>query len=520
MVVLTDSQPGSPVKSVHTWANSQPGTSQAGSSRAGPSSPRSPLPRGVVRSPNAAESNPPPPYVPSPSTAPLLPGPPQKPRPSVAKRFFGAFVVAVIILMGFNIIGHMFSWIIRGRDSYEWDNNPWKEDGNVLTCENSWSPPRKSNEDMDDFRSLEVPGVTGQMHIPAYPVFSAFESFQLPINSSLHYLIARGSVYSGVAVIRGDEGADPNVIGVNVTVRYSSQRALSRAKICMLQTSEGGHGIGIYTPRNRFDWGDENRDRLRFLVTVTIPISRASLLNLNAFDTHLPNFRHKFEQLGDRVQFEHLSVEGTNGVIQSDSLYVSEGMLKTTNGGINGQFNTTDSLVLQTTNGVVDIDVGITNDDTHRASNLFVQSTNGRLESRVSLLTTHDQRPQPKGGHFTVQTRTTNGQLNVQFPTSPIDSLLDFDGHTTNSPADISLHASYEGSFRIKTSNGGPEVDNEHARDPTGKGRYRTVNVSKSSKNEVQGKIFWGHEKDHNEGTETGRAVIQTSNGWARLRLR
>ncbi|KAG8709152.1 hypothetical protein FRC09_000830 [Ceratobasidium sp. 395] len=515
MVVLADSQPGSPVKSVNTWNNSQ----QAGTSQAGPSSPRSPLPGGVVRSPAAAEYQPPPAYVPSP-TAPLLPGPPQKPRPSVAKRFFSAFVIAVVVLMGFNMLGHIIRWLVSSSNPYEWDNNPRPEDGNVLVCPDSWSPPKRNTGDDDDlFRSLVDPGVTGQIHIPAYPVFSVSETFHLPMNSSLYYLLARGSAYSGAVIVRGEDGASPYTIKVDVTVRYATQQALSRARVCMLQKPEGGYGVGIYTPRNRIEWGGEYQDRLYFLVTVTLPTSRGSLLNLNAFDTNLPNFRHKFERLGDRVQFEHLSTQGTNSVIQADSLYVCQGTLKTTNGAINGQYNVTDSLVLQTTNGAIDVDVGVTNDDTHRASNVILGTTNGRLDSRVSLLTTHDQRPQPKGGHFTVRTKTTNGRLNVQFPTSPIDSLLDFDGHTTNGHADVSLHAAYEGSFSIKTSSTSAEVDNEHARDPTGKGRYRTITTTKSGKTEVQGKIFWGSEKDHKDGPETGQANIQTSNGWARLRL-
>ncbi|KAG9088144.1 hypothetical protein FRC06_002213 [Ceratobasidium sp. 370] len=401
MVVLTDSQPGSPTKTHHTWSNSQPGTSQAGPSLSEPTSPRSPLPRGVVRSPAAAEYQPPPAYVPSP-TAPLLPGPPQKPRPSVAKRFFSAFAIAVIILMGFNMLGHIIGWLVNGRDSYDWDSGPHEEDGNILTCQTSWSPPKQADDGDDFLRSVVGSELAGQNQIPAYPVFSVSESFALPINSSLHYLLARGSLFSGAAIVRGEEGADPNVIKVDVTVRYATRYALSRARVCMLQKPEGGHGIGIYTPRNRIDWTGESRDRLYFLVTVTLPTSRSSLLNLNAFDTNLPNFRHKFERLGDRVQFEHLSVQGTNAVIQADSLYVSQGTLKTTNGAINGQYNTTDSL---------------------------------------------------------------------------------------------------------------------HARDPSGKGRYRTITTTKGSKSEIRGKIFWGYEKDHEEGAETGRAVIQTTNGWARLRL-
>lgn len=406
------------------------------------------------------------------------------------------------------MLSHIFSRITI--DPYEWDNNPRAGDGNIITCENNWSKPEKAAEDLgltlDEF---------GQAHIPAYPVFSSSESFTLPINASLHYLLSRGSLSTGAVIVRGVEGADPNVIGVDVKVRYSSSHTLARARVCKLEKPEGGVGIGIYTPSRFVNSG---RDQLQFTVTVTIPTSRKSLLELNAFDTNVPNFRQKFEALGDRVQFEHLSVESSNSAIESDGVYVSQGTVKSSNGRITGQFNSSDSLVLQTSNGAIDVDVGITNDDTHKASDLTMKTSNSRISSRVSLLTTHDLRPQPKGGHFKVRATSSNGRLEVGFPTSPIDSLLDFEGKTSNSVADVSLHAAYEGSFLL-TSSGSVALDNEHAADPTGKGRYRTVSTTQKTRNSIEGLVFWGHEWNHHDSSETGRAVVTTSNGWARLRF-
>jgi len=138
--------------------------------------------------------------------------------------------------------------------------------------------------------------------------------------------------------------------------------------------------------------------------------------------------------------------------------------------------------------------------------------------SRMSLLTTHDQRPQPRGGHFRVRATTSNGRLDLGFPASPVDSLLDFEGKTSNGIANVSLHATYEGTFSF-TSSGSVEIDNEHARDPTGRGRYRRITTSKQTKTAIEGKVLWGHERDHKDSAETGRVVVRTSNGWARLRL-
>lgn len=113
---------------------------------------------------------------------------------------------------------------------------------------------------------------------------------------------------------------------------------------------------------------------------------------------------------------------------------------------------------------------------------------------------------------------TSNGRLDVVFPTSPVDSLLDFEGKTSNSVADVSLHAAYEGTFSIASSSS-VAIDNEHASDPTGKGRSRTVSYTQRSRSLMKGQVFWGHEWEHHNEAETGRAVVRTSNGRAQLRL-
>jgi hypothetical protein len=130
------------------------------------------------------------------------------------------------------------------------------------------------------------------------------------------------------------------------------------------------------TPSSRIDFGESEEDRLDFTVTVTLPISSQSVLDLNAFATKVDNFRHSIEHLGDRVHFEHLSLKGTNGPVEVNSLFVSQGTVSTSNGKISGKFNATDSLVLKTTNGAIDADIGITNDDTHKPSNLVLKSSN------------------------------------------------------------------------------------------------------------------------------------------------
>ncbi|KAG8733758.1 hypothetical protein FRC11_002827 [Ceratobasidium sp. 423] len=506
MVVLVDSEPTSPTKSQGTWSP-QPGPSHAGSQAQG--SHYGAVPRPLEVPPPA-----PPPAYSQAANAPLLPGPHQKPtrRAAATKRFCRAFSIALVIFLALAALKHILF------DGYEivWDNNPRPEDGDVVSCSRSWFDFGGS----DAVSAQTDDELFGQTMIPGYPVFTASKSYTLPINKSLHYIVAHGSLSSGVLNIRSSDTIDPNYVDVKVVARYWTKQALSYSQVCELTRPEGGVGLGIYTPSGRFSEGRGLDQRLSWTVTVTFPTTSRAILDLNAFATNVDNFRHSVEGLGDRVHFEHLSLKGSNGGIESDSLTASQATIVTSNSKISGKFSATDSLVLKTSNGAIDTDIDITNDDTHKASSLELTSSNARVASRISLLTTHDQRPQPKGGHFTVKATTSNGRLDISYPTSPVNSLLDFKGETSNGSADIALHAAYEGTFAVSTSNSHVELDNEHPDDPSGKKRGRIVHKDRGwSSKKISGSLFWGDEKDDDRNTETGRVIVSTSNGWARLRL-
>ncbi|KAJ1306203.1 hypothetical protein OPQ81_010912 [Rhizoctonia solani] len=499
MVVLVDSEPNSPSKSQSTWSP-RPESLQAGSSQAQGSHYGA-----VLRSPEAASSVPPPAYSQA-ANAPLLPGPHQKPtrRTAATKRFCGAFSISLLILLAFGTLKNILS---NGYDIV-WDNSPRPEDGHVVSCSRDWF-------DFEDPGVVHTPAM-----IPGYPVFSVSKTYTLPINKSLHYIVARGSLSSGVVNIRSSDIVQPGYVDVKVVAQYWTRQALSDSQVCDLTKPEGGVGLGIYTSSGRFSEGRSLDHQISWTVTVTFPTASQPILDLNAFATNVENFRHSIQGLGSRVHFEHLSLKGSNGAIESDGLAVSQATVATSNSKITGKFSATGSLVLKTTNGAIDTDIDVTNDDTHKDSSVVLTSSNARIASRISLLTTHDQRPQPKGGHFTVKATTSNGRLDISYPTSPVDSLLDFKGETSNSSADIALHAAYEGTFAVSTSNGHAELDNESPSDPSGRGRGRIVHKDRNwSSKKISGSVFWGDEKDHDKNVETGRVVVSTSNGWARLRL-
>ena len=82
-------------------------------------------------------------------------------------------------------------------------------------------------------------------------------------------------------------------------------------------------------------------------------------------------------------------------------------------------------------------------------------------------------------GAFSVVARTSNSPLDVNFLAHAPDGLLKLDAHTSNSPAKVQLHPSFEGTLKLRTSVFVPTVDPDlEAVDPAGRDRTRSVNVS------------------------------------------
>ena len=134
-------------------------------------------------------------------------------------------------------------------------------------------------------------------------------------------------------------------------------------------------------------------------------------------------------------------------------------------------------------------------------------SSSSPLHSNISLIAATDNET---GGSFRVFTKTSNSPLNVNFTSAPVDSLLHFDGATSNSPAHLSLHSTYEGSFALRSSAFfQPRVEaREDVEDPAGKGRRRNVEIRSIRRGTTEGKVTWESSGDR----ELGNVELRTSN--------
>ena len=119
-------------------------------------------------------------------------------------------------------------------------------------------------------------------------------------------------------------------------------------------------------------------------------------------------------------------------------------------------------------------------------------------------------------GEFHLDVRTSNSPLQVAFVDTPVDSSLYAVVHTSNSPAQVTLHRAFEGAFSLLGMPfPRPIVQwDTSVEDPAGRGRERTVRVDGVQGSLVYGKVFWG-----DEGVRNGTVQVETSNSPLRLLL-
>ena len=137
------------------------------------------------------------------------------------------------------------------------------------------------------------------------------------------------------------------------------------------------------------------------------------------------------------------------------------------------------------------------------------------IHSSISLISLTED---GTGGSFNVDAHTSNGPIDISFPTAPVDSILNFDAHSSNSPVHAFLHKTYEGTYDLKTSffaKAALDYDNG-VEDPAGKGRHRVVETYSVGKGTASGKVTW---RDAQATLETGSVKLSSSNAGVSLRL-
>ncbi|KAG8856932.1 hypothetical protein FRB96_006195 [Tulasnella sp. 330] len=321
---------------------------------------------------------------------------------------------------------------------------------------------------------------------------------------TIHFVTAEPSSLS-----RGDFAV------VDFHVKYWDYGAWDSASVCAMRRREREYGIGIYTS-NWWTWG---RSQLVFDVKVTLPASQARPLILGAIETQLSLFSHEFGDLTRSVYLDAVHLQSTNAQINVKSVSAKSFDVHTTNAAIDGSFNVTDRLSLVSSNGHIDVAVRATNDDWEQPTRVFLSTSNAYIAATASLLTSEGGKyvkSKASGLHLT--TSTTNGHLEIDIPTAPPNSRLDYFGTTSNNRARLTLPPAFEGEITSKTSNSNVNFHhNPSPKDPTGDGRTRHFGKETHAKGSFGIETWWGNDRD--EHTKFGNAHIQTSNAAVTISL-
>ena len=132
--------------------------------------------------------------------------------------------------------------------------------------------------------------------------------------------------------------------------------------------------------------------------------------------------------------------------------------------------------------------------------------------SSVSLLSASQG---GSGGQFKVFAKSRNGDVSLNFPQAPLDSVQQIDAQTSNGRMTLQMHPTFEGEFKVETSNAQPSVvDNARVPDPAGIGRQRNVQQQRGRKATLSGSAVWGEPAP---GKTMGSVYAKSTNGDVRI---
>jgi len=148
-----------------------------------------------------------------------------------------------------------------------------------------------------------------------------------------------------------------------------------------------------------------------------------------------------------------------------------------------------------------------------------MRTRNSPLEGEISLLQPSSSSSLKSVGVYHIDAETSNSRLGLAFATAPVGSTLTLNAATSNSPANVALHPTFEGDFDISTSNWFKAlvVEEQDVQDPSGKERKRNISYKRvDGQHQVVGKVLWGEDGDNKAD---GVVKVHTSNSGVVLEL-
>ncbi|KAF8904498.1 hypothetical protein CPB84DRAFT_1823626 [Gymnopilus junonius] len=232
-------------------------------------------------------------------------------------------------------------------------------------------------------------------------------------------------------------------IQFSAEVQFSSEYLRYNTHVC-LAGQGSDRGLSIFVPK---ELGQE--DNLNFRIEVLLPAGAA----VDSFVTSLPMLTQNFDDFRPHFSANEFYIEGMGRPITCKFLQAPRILVKNVAGPIQGSFNVTDAIILDSVKGSIISNVTLTKPPSCTKPILLTMDTgdsaiqaNIHLDSYGSLLS------MPNSPSYIARVGNFNGplDLNISYQNNAVGSPLHLQVENNLAKTTVAIDATYQGSFSAK----------------------------------------------------------------------
>ncbi|KAF8639545.1 hypothetical protein AX17_001450 [Amanita inopinata Kibby_2008] len=311
------------------------------------------------------------------------------------------------------------------------------------------------------------PGLSNAEVIPLHPVpncelwrSSLLNSSQYTVTlqttlSTRGSLAIRSNVSNDLYESQGIQGSlnvdvnsdrSANDVVIKVKAYASNHSLLQQTNVCVCgQGTESG--LSIYAPANLTE-----SQYIAFNIHLLFP-QKKSPYTVSEFTTYLPMFTQHFASLSNHVTFDKISIFGNSYDVVCQSLRAPVVGVRNMRGGIIGNFNVSESLILDTINGPITTNITLVQGPSVRSPTVVALDTgNSHIDATISLSASPSRLIQGPPPLFIGRIKTFDGPINISI-TNDAPSNLPLKLYVENNDAwtNVTLDPLYQGTFNVRT---------------------------------------------------------------------
>ncbi|KAF9479921.1 hypothetical protein BDN70DRAFT_878224 [Pholiota conissans] len=310
-------------------------------------------------------------------------------------------------------------------------------------------------------------------------------SFQIPTSAGLMLFASRGQIGGGTFHLdHADRSAPRDTISVSVTAQFDDRRELEHTKACRVEnTGRNEHGLLLWA-----------KSSLTHKVTFNVAVLLPDIQNFGDLTTDLNNFEHgvaNFFDLRRPVGFGVVRLKSSNAPMVVSALMAESGFFQTSNAQLQAGFMGAYQVKMHTSNAPLHAIVWAFGPANGAQMDVDLRTSNSPADVFLAMASDYNNTKMSATVH------ASNGRVNVAMPRAmQPDGEVFLDVSTSNAPVSVFLHPEYEGTYDLRTTVADAELLwDPDLRDPTGKGRKKTLIEESKDRTWKTGRMLWGDEQ-------------------------